>query len=50
MSLFHIRLNDDHVIYSEPIFLGKRIRGLIQLNKKLIVLTDDKSMIFINKN
>lgn len=50
MSLFHIKLNGEHVIYSEPIFLGKRIRDLRQLHKKLIVLTDDKSIIFINKN
>jgi glucose/arabinose dehydrogenase len=50
MSLFHIKLNGEHVIYSEPIFLGKRIRDLRQLNKQIIALTDDKSIIFINKN
>jgi hypothetical protein len=50
LSLFHLKLNGDRVIYSEPIFLGKRIRDLRQLDKKLILLTDSNSIILVEKN
>ena len=49
MSLFHIKLIDDRVVYSEPILLGKRIRDLKQSYKKFILLTDDNSLIIVEK-
>ena len=49
MSLFHIKLIGDRVVYSEPILLGKRIRDLKQGDKNFILLTDDNSLMIVEK-
>jgi hypothetical protein len=48
MSLFHIKLKGDRVIFVEPINIGYRIRSLKQFGKKLFILTDDGSIIKID--
>jgi aldose sugar dehydrogenase len=48
-SLFRIRLEDARVLYSEPIWIGQRIRDLAQTGDGTIVLwTDDTQLLFIS--
>lgn len=48
-SLFRIRLADDRVLYSEPIWIGQRIRDLAQTADGTIVLwTDDTQLLFVS--
>ena len=48
-SLFRIRLEAGRVLYSEPIWLGQRIRDLTQAVDGTIVLwTDDAQLMFIS--
>lgn len=49
LSLFRLRLNGTRVLYSEPIWIGQRIRDLAQLKDGTIVLwTDDAQLMFIS--
>jgi glucose/arabinose dehydrogenase/cytochrome c2 len=48
-SLFRIRLEAGRVLYSEPIWIGQRIRDLIQTEDGTIVLwTDDAQLLFVS--
>lgn len=48
-SLFRLRMNAGHVVYSEPIFIGRRIRDIAQLSKGTIVLwTDEAELITLD--
>jgi glucose/arabinose dehydrogenase len=48
-SLYRIRLEADRVLYSEPIWIGQRIRDLAQTNDGAIVLwTDDTQLLFVS--
>ncbi len=47
MTLFHIKLNKNHVLFVEPINIGHRIRGLKQSGRYIYVLTDDNLIIKI---
>jgi aldose sugar dehydrogenase len=48
-SLYRIRLEGDRVLYSEPIWIGQRIRDLVQTGDGTIVLwTDDTQLLFIS--
>lgn len=47
-SLLRIRLEADRVLYSEPIWIGQRIRDLAQTRDGTIVLwTDDTQLLFV---
>jgi len=47
-SLYRLRLEDGHVLYSERIWIGQRIRDLAQADNGTIVLwTDDTQLLFI---
>jgi cytochrome c2 len=47
-TLFRLRLDRDRVVYSEPIWLGTRIRDIAQLKSGAIVLwTDDSQLLII---
>ncbi len=47
-SLYRLRLEDGRVLYSEPIWIGQRIRDLAQTKDGRIVLwTDDTQLLFI---
>jgi glucose/arabinose dehydrogenase len=49
LSLFRLRLNGGRVLYSEPIWIGQRIRDLAQLKDGTIVLwTDDTQLMFVS--
>ena len=48
-SLFRLRLDGQRVVYSEGIWLGNRIRDMVQLKTGTIVLwTDDAQLLFID--
>ena len=49
MTLFHIKISGERVVYSEPIYIGHRIRDLQQDNDKFFLLTDDNSILQITK-
>lgn len=47
-SLFRLRLDGQRVVYSEAIWLGSRIRDIVQLKTGMIVLwTDDAQLLFV---
>jgi cytochrome c2 len=47
-SLYRLRLEAGRVLYSEPIWMGQRIRDLAQTNDGTIVLwTDDTQLLFV---
>jgi aldose sugar dehydrogenase len=49
MSLFRLRLDGTRVLYSEPIWIGQRIRDVAQLKNGTIVLwTDNTQLLFIS--
>lgn len=49
LSLFRLRLKGGRVLYSEPIWIGQRIRDLAQLKDGTIVLwTDDTQLMFVS--
>ena len=48
-SLFRLRLDQTRVVYSEPIFIGQRIRDIAQLPDGTIVLwTDDTQLLLLS--
>jgi glucose/arabinose dehydrogenase len=48
-SLFRIRLEAGRVLYSEPIWIGQRIRDVIQMTDGTIALwTDDAQLLFVS--
>ncbi|WP_185958222.1 PQQ-dependent sugar dehydrogenase [Fodinibius sediminis] len=48
MSLFHIRIKDDRVLFSEKIEIGNRIRYVHQhTDGRIILWTDSKKLIFL---
>jgi glucose/arabinose dehydrogenase/cytochrome c2 len=40
-SLYRIRMIDDRVVFSEPIWIGHRVRDIVQLGPIIHLLTDD---------
>lgn len=48
-TLFNIKIQDERVIYSEPIKIGHRVRDIKELNSTLYILTDDGSILVIRK-
>ena len=48
-TLFRLRLNHDRVVYSEPIWIGQRLRDIAQLEDGTIALwTDDSQILFLS--
>jgi aldose sugar dehydrogenase len=49
LSLFRLRFDGTKVVYSEPIWIGQRIRDLAQLSSGTILLwTDDTQLLFVS--
>jgi cytochrome c2 len=46
-SLYRVRLEAGHVLYSEPIWIGERIRDIVQYDKTIILWTDDTKLLFV---
>ena len=47
-SLFRLRLVEGRVVYSEPIWIGERIRDLTQLPGTIVLFTDDSKLLFLS--
>jgi cytochrome c2 len=47
-SLFRLKVVDDRVIFSEPIWIGHRIRDIVQQEHQIILMTDDPALVFIS--
>ncbi|MEH6478262.1 MAG: PQQ-dependent sugar dehydrogenase, partial [Sneathiella sp.] len=47
-SLYRLRLQQGRVIFSEPVWIGHRIRSMAALNEGLILLTDDSYLIDVS--
>ena len=43
-TLYRLRIDDDKVIYSEPIWIGERIRDIKQLNNNILVWLDNQNL------
>jgi aldose sugar dehydrogenase len=48
-SIFRVRIENGRGVYAEPIYIGFRIRSVLQYGRSTIVLwTDDNNLVFIN--
>ncbi len=47
-SLFRVRTFGDRIVFSEPLWIGHRIRDISQLNDQIVLLTDDAQLIFMS--
>lgn len=43
-SLYRLRISEDKVLYSEPIWVGERVRDVKQLNDKVILWLDNQNL------
>jgi cytochrome c2 len=46
-SLFRLRLLKDRVLFSEPIWIGHRIRDIVEFGDQIILITDDPALIIV---
>ena len=46
-SLFRLKMVQGRVIFSEPIWIGHRVRDLLEQDGRIVVWTDDGSLIFV---
>jgi cytochrome c2 len=47
-TLFRLKFVNDRVVFSEPIWIGHRIRDIAQLGDQIILMTDDPALLFIS--
>ena len=47
-SLFRLRLFQDRVLFSEPIWIGHRVRDIVEFGHRIILMTDDPALIILN--
>jgi len=47
-SLYRLKFDGEKIIFQEPIWIGKRIRNIIEHKNKLAILTDDSFLIFLD--
>ncbi|MDB5441458.1 MAG: hypothetical protein JWM33_3885, partial [Caulobacteraceae bacterium] len=47
-SLFRVHMGEGRVIYSEPIWIGTRIRDLVEMEGRIVMLTDTPSLIYMD--
>jgi cytochrome c2 len=46
-SIYRIKFNNQRVVFNEPIYIGHRIRDIALLDHKIVLLTDDSFLIFL---
>lgn len=46
-SLFRMRMVDDRIVFSEQIWIGHRIRDILELPGKLVLMTDDPALVVV---
>jgi len=47
-TVYRLKYVDGHVIYSEPVWVGHRVRDIAQMGTRLVLMTDDPSLMFID--
>ena len=47
-SLFRLKIHNDRVIFSEPIWIGHRTRDIVQISDQIVLMTDDPALVFIS--
>ena len=47
-TLFRLKVTNDRVIFSEPIWIGHRIRDIAQVGHQIVLMTDDPALVFID--
>ena len=46
-SLFRLKMVKGRVVFSEPVWIGHRVRDLLEQDGRIVVWTDDGSLIFV---
>ena len=46
-TLFRLKVINDRVVFSEPIWIGHRIRDIVQVENQIVLITDDPALVFI---
>ena len=46
-TLFRLMFVEDRIIFSEPIWVGHRIRDIAQMPQEIVLMTDDPALVFI---
>lgn len=46
-SLFRLRMVDERIVFSEQIWIGHRIRDILELPGKLVLMTDDPALMVV---
>lgn len=46
-TLFRLKVVDDRVVFSEPIWIGHRIRDIALIDRQIVLMTDDPALLFI---
>lgn len=47
-SLFRLHTEGGRIVYSEPIWVGSRIRDLVEIGDRIVLLTDKPSLIYVD--
>jgi len=47
-TLFRLKYVDGRVVFQEPIWIGHRIRDIVEINNKIVLLTDNANLIEIS--
>ena len=47
-TLFRLKVTNDRVIFSESIWIGHRIRDIVQVGHQIVLMTDDPALVFID--
>lgn len=46
-SLFRLRLREGRVVFSEPIWIGRRMRDIVEIGDRIVVMTDDPALLVL---
>ena len=46
-TLFRVKIINDRVIFSEPIWVGQRVRDIVELPNQIVLITDNPALVFI---
>lgn len=46
-SLFRMKMVDDRIVFSEPIWIGHRIRDILEVPGRLVLMTDEPALLVV---
>lgn len=47
-TLFRLRMLDNRIVFSEPIWVGHRIRDIIEMPNQIVLMTDDPALVLVS--